>query len=214
MSLSIRTSWETHINMRLFPLLTGACLVAASLIANVSQGDEFFLYVPNPVDGEQALPGTDKGVLVRSITIRKGDTLSRISRKYSGKGSYYPQILLFNKISNPDLIYPGDRLLVPVSVKTVTARAKGDSSRSKVSRPKKALKASGAIPEKISRQETGSLELGELDYYQEARRIFLKGEYQQAIASFDSFMKRFPGSPLAADAALYRADCFLHLAEE
>jgi len=75
----------------LLTLLLLLCVVPAS----AAEGD--LIYRPEPATG--AVPSTpDEGILVRTITIRRGDTLSRLAKQYAGKGYYYPQILLFNEI--------------------------------------------------------------------------------------------------------------------
>src|SRR5919108_1788537 len=93
-------------------------VVASSLVLALASSSlvgaaEFLLYAPEPSEGKRPA-GPAEGLLVKSITIRKGDTLYGLSRKYGGKGTYYPQILLFNEIINPDLIYAGNKLLVPL----------------------------------------------------------------------------------------------------
>ena len=51
----------------------------------------------------------------RTYTIKKGDTLWAIAKKYYGKGSEYTKIYNANKniIKNPDLIYPGQKIKIP-----------------------------------------------------------------------------------------------------
>lgn len=93
-------------------------LVASALVLSLASlapatGAEYLRYAPEPSDGKP-LAGPDEGVLVKRITIEKGDTLYSLSRKFSGKGTYFSQILLFNEIANPDLIYAGKGLLVPL----------------------------------------------------------------------------------------------------
>lgn len=46
-------------------------------------------------------------------TVVKGDTLWGIAKRYYGNGSKYPTIAQANNISNPDIIYPGQKLLIP-----------------------------------------------------------------------------------------------------
>lgn len=46
-------------------------------------------------------------------TVKKGDTLWGIAKKYYGNGSKYTVIQKANKISNPNLIYVGQRLSIP-----------------------------------------------------------------------------------------------------
>jgi nucleoid-associated protein YgaU len=53
---------------------------------------------------------------VEYYVIKSGDTLSAIASKYYGKGSLYPRILEANRevIKNPDLIYPGQKIRIPL----------------------------------------------------------------------------------------------------
>lgn len=94
-------------------------LVASSLVLSLASlapagGAEYLRYAPQPSDGKP-MSGPKEGVLVKRITIEKGDTLYSLSRRFSGKGTYFSQILLFNEITNPNLIYAGNRLLVPLN---------------------------------------------------------------------------------------------------
>ena len=45
--------------------------------------------------------------------VQKGDTLWAIAKRYYGNGNQYPKIVQANNIKNPDLIYPGQKLLIP-----------------------------------------------------------------------------------------------------
>ena len=83
------------------------CCVMALLLfgATASWGGDY-LYSPAPVEGE----AVGDGVLVREVTVKKGDNLSRISKRYSGRDYYYPQILLFNDIKRPHWIQIGQVL--------------------------------------------------------------------------------------------------------
>lgn len=51
----------------------------------------------------------------RTYTVKKGDCLWNIAKKYYGKGSLYTKIYEANrdKIKNPNLIYPGQVLKIP-----------------------------------------------------------------------------------------------------
>jgi nucleoid-associated protein YgaU len=53
---------------------------------------------------------------VEYYVIKSGDTLSGIAAKYYGKGSQYPRIFAANRevIKNPDLIYPGQKIRIPM----------------------------------------------------------------------------------------------------
>ena len=52
---------------------------------------------------------------VRTYTIVRGDTLWGIAKRYYGDGAQYPKIYNANKniISNPNLIYPGQKVVIP-----------------------------------------------------------------------------------------------------
>jgi hypothetical protein len=50
------------------------------------------------------------------IDVKKGDTLSKISKKYLEDPSQWPALLKYNQISNPNLIQPGMKLKVPASL--------------------------------------------------------------------------------------------------
>jgi hypothetical protein len=104
-------------------LLTLPCLLATLLAPDTSRGEDFLLYTPKPAEGDKAPASPDEGILVRSVTVKRGDTLSDLSKKYLGRGSWFPQVLLFNSIKNPDLIITGDTLLVPVPAGQSAAEA-------------------------------------------------------------------------------------------
>jgi nucleoid-associated protein YgaU len=50
-------------------------------------------------------------------TVKSGDTLSKIAREYYGDAGRYPEIFEANKpmLKDPDKIYPGQVLRVPLS---------------------------------------------------------------------------------------------------
>ena len=49
----------------------------------------------------------------RYYTVVKGDSLWAIAKKYYGSGHLYPKIAKANNIANPDIIYIGQKLLIP-----------------------------------------------------------------------------------------------------
>jgi LysM repeat protein len=49
----------------------------------------------------------------RYYTVVKGDTLWAIAKRYYGDGNRYPEIARANNIENPNLIYIGQKLLIP-----------------------------------------------------------------------------------------------------
>lgn len=53
------------------------------------------------------------GSSARYYTVKKGDTLWGIAKKYYGNGNRYPDIARANNIANPDIIHIGQKLLIP-----------------------------------------------------------------------------------------------------
>ncbi|AJE04458.1 LysM peptidoglycan-binding domain-containing protein [Geobacter pickeringii] len=141
--------------------VVASSLVLACLTPPLGGAEEYLLYSPEASEGKRPA-GPDEGVLVKSITIRKGDTLYSLSRKYGGKGGYYPQILLFNLIKNPDLIYAGNKLLVPLppegkgEVPTVHPKKKKSEKTVRVHR--KEGEGKKAVPERVKESAVSSPE--------------------------------------------------------
>lgn len=52
-------------------------------------------------------------VTSETYTIKRGDTLSGICRKFYGDSSLYPKVAAYNGIKNPNLIYTGNTLKLP-----------------------------------------------------------------------------------------------------
>ena len=52
---------------------------------------------------------------VQTYTVAKGDTLSKIAKKFYGDANKYPVIFEANKpmLKDPDKIYPGQNLRIP-----------------------------------------------------------------------------------------------------
>ena len=48
-----------------------------------------------------------------SYTVVSGDTLWAIAKKYYSDGSKFPKIAEANKLKNPNLIFPGQKLVIP-----------------------------------------------------------------------------------------------------
>lgn len=246
----MKTNWETGIDMT---PLARPTLIAALLfcLAPPAWGQKYLLYTPQSASSGQTAP-TQEGILVQEIEIQKGDTLFDLSRKFSGHGMYFPQILLFNSIKNPNLIYAGKTLKVPV-----TQNGAGDSNRitakpvSEVSKPravdkKKPAKANirpsgrhSAAP--VSNPST-ELSLGDLkaegkgknrgarskkkaivpaakatagqELFDAAVKAYRKEDCRAALDLFDRYLASNSGSPLAADASLYKAECYLKLSAQ
>ncbi len=243
-------------------------------------GQQYLLYTPQVVTSGQ-IPPSQGGIIVQEIEIQKGDTLSKISRKFSGRGMYFPQILLFNSIKNPNLIYAGKMLKVPVTTnRTIDSEVKdtpppGASHKSKTSVDKS--KAEGQPPAQQSATDlpvsTPSTELSLEDLkiagtrkniagqnkknnlrskkskkspavarvsavplpethkntdtaipavdassgqklFEAAVKAYRLDDCRTALELLDRYLADNSGSPLAADANLYKADCYLKLSAQ
>jgi LysM repeat protein len=243
-------------------------------LAPAAWSEQFYLYSPKAVGADDKVQAGD-GVLVREVAVEKGDTLSRLSRKFSGHGSYYSQILLFNNIKNPNLIYTGDTLRVPVSnekgggeeskalphkkkkagavhrakghkktapIVTPTKKSSsGKSAESLVELPlselkridkgnhrqsqkssAKAVQKPSARAEKAHPAATPGEELqrpvsessADQQLFERAVRAYRQEDCKTALDLFERFIASNPSSPLAADASLYKAECYLKLSAQ
>lgn len=284
---------------------TAVALLLCSL-ALPAWGQQYYLYEPRPVS-PGAKRETGDGVLVKEVPVQSGDTLSGISRKFSGHGTYYPQILLFNNIKDPNLIYTGDSLKVPLpngDVHETAAPAKNrrgkthkhsakPSKKVSVKTAKQPLKKRSAKDGAVkSGQSSTELSLGELEklyggsakprvlnrkpadnvvnkpavadsqpehkqekvvaptrkrveaveqkkieaaeqkkieaveqkpgasavagqqLFEKAVKAYRQDDYRTALELFDRYLTDNPNSPLAADASLYKAECYLKLSAQ
>ncbi|MFZ3209638.1 MAG: LysM peptidoglycan-binding domain-containing protein [Geobacteraceae bacterium] len=193
--------------------ITAIILAGAAGIA-YDGADEYRLYTPQPVETTD-LPATpEKGILVKIITIKQGDTLSALSRKFFGRGLFYPEFLPFNEINNPDLIYAGKKLRIPLAKASKAAthhkpEEKHEAARNATMRtPRKESKIVRRDTTQPSTQAVGASEATE---FERAVKLYQQGAYQKALIAFDGFLERHPSSIFAADATLYRGDCYIHL---
>ena len=211
--------------------------LAGSAVPLTALAAEYLLYTPQPQESKPALPEKGKGVLVKKITIKSGDTLGKLSRSYSGRRSYFPQILLFNDIKNPDLIYAGKELFVPVgqqeaaaeaatpktptpAVRKKSGKAAAKEEKAEVTRPVEPRDAKPATRKGRKKAESAPAKSGadqgkgEQTTYMQALDDYHKGDYNSALKLFTRFLERYPSSALAPDAALYKAECLFKLSGE
>ena len=193
--------------------------MATVLLVGATPGwsQQYYIYTPKPVAAEEKVQKKD-GVLVQEVPVKKGDTLSRISRRFSGRASYFPQILLFNEIKNPDLIYTGTTLRIPVSRSSATGQAPQSPVQSKMKGVPSAgpvpgstsadLKKGTAVKEKKRVQKRTSA-ASEQRQFERAVKVYRQNDYPRAVELFDRFLADYPTSALAADASLYKAECYL-----
>jgi len=235
--------------------------VAMFLLAGTSTGwsQQQYLYSPEAVGAEVKTPGKD-GILVREVPVQKGDTLFGISRKFSGHGSYYPQILLFNKILDPNKIYPGDVFRIPVSrdhqagpvqkrvehgghtavshktavtplhkqvpaaqpAEAVTEISIHDLKKAETVKDKKreSKDKAGTAKKQATAAKQHATATGASDsasgpkLFERAVKAYRQDDYRTALELFDRYLEENRTSPLAADASLYKAECYLKLSSQ
>jgi len=228
------------------------CTIVTILIfcaAPSSWGQEYLLYAPQPV-ATKNMPPSQEGIIVQEIDVKKGDTLYKISRKFSGNGMYFPQILLFNSIHNPNLIYPGNKLKVPITKRSNVAlpalphnpeisltelRAPETAKsviKNKTRHKKKPETPTGKItarelpavttlsapvPASYIRQTPPSRTAGSVSgqkLFEAAVNAYRIDDCRNALELLDRYLANNSDSPLAADANLYKADCYLKLSAQ
>jgi LysM repeat protein len=238
------------------PLVRCTIVIALCIcLAPQAWGQQYLLYTPQPVPDGQRTTAQD-GILVREIEIQNGDTLYTLSRKFSGHGMYFPQILLFNSIKNPNLIYAGNTLRIPVTHNDASgsgrtdAKPAGGTSKPHASGDKKTsaktgkrppirhstapspvsgpstelslsdLKAGGTGKSRVSRIKKRTTVPASSDsaagqkLFEAAVKAFRQDDCRTALELLDRYLADNSGSPLAADANLYKAECFLKLSAQ
>jgi TolA-binding protein len=176
-----------------------------AVAASSANAEEYILYKSQKAQGG-SIPAPGDGVLTKTVTIREGDTLSGLSRRYSGRGSFFSQILLFNRIENPDLIYTGKTLRVPVTRQEGPA-AKAANTGKKPSTHK-------AVASRVKRRSSAPRSTTDASgkrLFDRGVDAFVNGDYREAIGIFDRYLAAHPRSIYAPEAALYRADCYMKL---
>jgi LysM repeat protein len=205
----MKTNWETGTDMAR-GVAIAAVIILMGAVTSASAAEEYYLYKPEKVHS-QSIPTPGSGVLTKAITIQKGDTLSKLSARYSGRSAFFPQILLFNRIKNPDLIYAGAQLQVPLSQQAALSpqgkEKPGAVRKRRHATHKSAVRREKRIPSEPTSEPTVFGVAGER-LFKRGVRAFEARDYRQAIETFDEFLANYPNSPNAADATLYRAECY------
>lgn len=194
----MKINWGTGTDMTRGATIALVIILAAAA-SPAATAEEYHLYKPEKVQ-KQNIPVPGQGVLTKTITIQRGDTLKKLSRRYSGRGAFFPQILLFNRIKDPDLILAGAQLQVPLA-KEEGAAAKESAAKEKRHAVRKGKHASHSYYGR-----------GEGRLFKRGVSAFHAGQYRRAIEIFDKYLKTYPNSPNAANAALYRAESYENLA--
>lgn len=207
----MKTNWGTGTDMTR-GVSIALVIILAGAISSAAVGDEYYLYKPDKVQ-KQNIPTPGDGVLTKTITIQSGDTLSKLSRKFSGRGAFFPQILLFNRIKNPDLIYTGAQLRVPLTQPAAlsgTEKQPMEAAGSKKLSARKQAKKHG----KPTMSAPAGNDRSEQRLYKRGVTAFAAGHYHKALNIFNEFLATYPNSTDAAEAALYQAECFMKLSGE
>ncbi|HIJ82088.1 MAG TPA: LysM peptidoglycan-binding domain-containing protein [Desulfuromonadales bacterium] len=252
--------------MTRLPYLSTTAALFVCLAALPVLGQDY-LYVPQAVpSGDAATQSKDGSLRVREVPVEKGDSLYGISKRYSGRGMYYPQILLFNNIKNPDQIFVGDTLKVPMPRSGSSAATKNlqgppaptrkqavsqkktappaprkqteetsltepveQTTNTKKSMPEERAPLQAAQPKgrKIAadrQSDAGNLRASAAkptknsaasqSAFQNAMNAYRQEDFSTALTLFDRFLAKYPSSPLAADANLYKAECYLKLSDQ
>jgi LysM repeat protein len=211
--------------------------VTIVLLAGATPGrsQQYYLYAPTAIATGEKVQKTE-GVLVQEVSVKKGDTLYGISRTFSGHGIYYPQILLFNDLKDPNKIYPGNVLKIPVSRSGVTGQVANPQLQSQIlgapsaglvtDIPARDLKKDTAVAEKkrdlkhkavapaitqakSAKQPAVVAATSEQKQFERAIKTYRQEDYRTAVELFDRFLADYPSSALAADASLYKAESYL-----
>ncbi len=248
-----------------------ACVFAVAVVffLDIQPGwsQQQYLYSPTAVVPETKAPGRDD-ILVQDVSVRKGDSLYKISRKFSGRGSYYPQILLFNDIKNPNRIYPGNVFKVPVARKALSRQVVAvpvenekagelrggikdapvadvsaqkqesgtsvgaavaevspqdlkKSTHSRVTKKRGSReKIVGSVKKQVTVEKQAAAGAGTATaaagqkLFERAVKAYRQDDCRAALELFEKFLTENQGSPLAADASLYKADCYLKLSTQ
>lgn len=180
-----------------------ALVIIMAGAAATAYAEDYYLYKPEKSQSEN-IPHPGDGVLTKTIVIRKGDTLSRLSRRYGGRSSFFPQILLFNKIKNPDLIYAGELLRVPVTLQ------EGSSGQIREKSPSTRKVDASLTKRRAFSAPATSVSAGK-HLFKRGVGAFEKGNFQLALEIFDDYLAAYPNSPDAPDAALYKAECYMKM---
>jgi LysM repeat protein len=215
--------------------IAAACAFAILLVSQVAfaratePAEMLLVPVPGNADPSTTLKPAPQDITVLSrLTIQKGDSLWRISRRALGRGAYYPQILAVNPIENPDRIYEGRSLLMPAGTlaehpelaarlagKTTTvvfpAPAASPPARAGAASPalmkSSTSRKAKAMPAAAGRKENGNNggeETETLMIVEWARQ----GQCDRVIAAADRFLARHPDSTRLSTVLWHQGECY------
>ncbi len=209
-------------------------LVSQAASARSTEPEETLLVpVPGNADLSTTLKPAPQDIKVLSgLTIQKGDSLWRISRRTLGRGSYYPQILAFNQIENPDRIYEGRALFMPAGPLTrhpeLASRFAGKSAtivfpavaglagaEPALIPPSRMSREAEPRPKAVGGKKTASVSAGaarkENGGETEVRAIITladQGKCRDVVDAVDRFLARHPDSAHLATLLWHQAECY------
>ena len=76
-----------------------------------------------------AAPSPSATAAPQTYTVQRGDTLSAIAKRFYGHAGEYRRIAAANNIANPDLIHPGQQLVIPAYRRRAAGRSTPTSRR-------------------------------------------------------------------------------------
>jgi LysM repeat protein len=96
-------------------LWTPNCYVTEAERAAEEQAvaDEAAQHAAQQVAATPAAPSPSATAAPQTYTVQRGDTLSAIAKRFYGHAGEYRRIATANNIANPDLIHPGQQLVIP-----------------------------------------------------------------------------------------------------
>jgi LysM repeat protein len=175
------------------------------------------LFFPVPADpGPSATlrPASEEIQVLSRLTIKKGDTLWKLSKQTFGKGAYYPQLLAYNSVQDPDKIYAGKTLLLPegtlnrhpelatrLAGKTATVVFPAPPASPSAASPGGPPPAASPAPAPRAANEEES----------EVRMIIEWAQQEKCgkvIAAADRFLSRYPESSRLVTVLWHQAECY------
>lgn len=206
-------------------VLRGFVLAVLLMLPFRGEAGEYLIHRV-PLDGSASSTVSGDEWIVQEVTIEKGTTLWKFSRNYLGKGHYYPHFLAYNDIANPNRIYEGKTLLVPVAkVRDYQRRNELQGKTWSVSFIGLALESASRAPvkksavrlpsrkEQVRPESSRDRAVSEQREFDRAKAEFEAGRYGEAARLFEGFASHHPHSGLKAEALFYAAEAQLKASE-
>jgi predicted RNase H-like nuclease (RuvC/YqgF family) len=120
------------------------------------------------------------------ITIKKGDTLWHLARKYLNNPTKWPEFKKYNKFTNPNRIYPGENMQLPVKAAKAIVKEATKEIEVRSSEVGDAMKALQNSNEKMSKTLQAQIE--ELEALKKAVKLLSEeiSRVENKVASLDN----------------------------